>query len=47
MTYDLTQQLADERLSLEGLKVVDVLPSPDEDDGAPGGGHTAEEPGGD
>lgn len=42
--YNLTQKLADEWLSLKGLEVVDVLPSPDEDDGASSGSHTAQEP---
>lgn len=46
MSYDLTQQLADERLGLEGLKVVDVLPRANEDDRAPGGSHSAQVPGG-
>ena len=35
----ITEQFADERLSLKWLKVVDVFSRPDEDDGTPGGCH--------
>lgn len=39
LPWVITQQFADEGLSLERLKVVDVFSRPDEDDGAPGGRH--------